>query len=260
MLVPPLAVQEPDASRRATAAIIRPQPRRCKPLSLVGSGRELCEAQRAGDRWASQSLDPSTGLLLQNMSRACPSSSASTARCAGWPRPGSARAPRSSGRSCPGRSPSSGCSSAGGSRARRGRAGSGPRCRSAAGPAGSPSRWFASTVSRPSSCCSLYARSLFSRPMPRPSCRMYRSTPRPASRICRIAVWSCEPQSHRALSSTSPVKHSLWTRTRTGSVLLRGDAVLLDADAAHGQGQVQVLVDDRRDRRTGRTSRGRSAA
>src|SRR5207248_1191302 len=89
-----------------------------------------------------------------------------------------------------------------------------PKCRRSGA---NPSRRFASTVSSPSSCCSLYARSLFNSPIPRPSCRMYAITPRPASATCRIAYSSCGPQSHLAEWSTSPVRHSLLIRSCTGS-------------------------------------------
>src|SRR5581483_4463499 len=79
-----------------------------------------------------------------------------------------------------------------------------------------PSARFASTVSSPPSCSS-YAFNLFSRPMPRPSCAMYRSTPRGSSAMSFIAASSCSPQSQRREWNTSPVRHSEWTRTSTSS-------------------------------------------
>ena len=52
--------------------------------------------------------------------------------------------------------------------------------------------------------------------MPRPSCRRYSSTPRPAPAMaCRLASnWA--PQSHFRLYSVSPVRHSLCRRVSTG--------------------------------------------
>lgn len=40
-------------------------------------------------------------------------------------------------------------------------------------------------------------------------------TPAPSFVIWAIAWWSCGPQSQRLEPKTSPVRHSLWTRTRT---------------------------------------------
>src|SRR5207302_569278 len=65
--------------------------------------------------------------------------------------------------------------------------------------------------------CSAYARSLFMRPIPRPSCRRYRNTPRPSLAMRARAACICSPQSQRWEWKTSPVRHSEWTRTRTGS-------------------------------------------
>src|SRR5213592_1458423 len=53
--------------------------------------------------------------------------------------------------------------------------------------------------------------------MPRPSCRMYTSTPRPSRSMMARALWSCAPQSQRREPNTSPVRHSECTRTSTGS-------------------------------------------
>ena len=53
------------------------------------------------------------------------------------------------------------------------------------------------------------------RPMPRPSWRMYSTTPRPSASIWRMAAASCSPQSHRREPNTSPVRHSEWTRHST---------------------------------------------
>src|SRR5579864_2156674 len=54
-------------------------------------------------------------------------------------------------------------------------------------------------------------------PIPRPSWRRYTRTPRPASAIIAIALCNCAWQSQRCEPKTSPVRHSLCTRTRTGS-------------------------------------------
>ena len=61
----------------------------------------------------------------------------------------------------------------------------------------------------------LVCRSLFRSPMPRPSCPMYRTTPRPSASIRASACSSWSPQSQRSEWKTSPVRHSECTRTRT---------------------------------------------
>ena len=54
---------------------------------------------------------------------------------------------------------------------------------------------------------------MFTRPIPRPSCARYSSTPAPSSAMRVSAPRNCWPQSQRRLPSRSPVKHSECRRT-----------------------------------------------
>src|ERR687891_53645 len=62
----------------------------------------------------------------------------------------------------------------------------------------------------------MYARSLLTSPIPRPSWSVaYTRTPRPSAAIARPASRSCGPQSQRSDPSASPVRHSEWSRVKT---------------------------------------------
>mmetsp|Transcript_49445 Transcript_49445/g.96693 ORF Transcript_49445/g.96693 Transcript_49445/m.96693 type:complete len:243 (-) Transcript_49445:636-1364(-) len=75
-------------------------------------------------------------------------------------------------------------------------------------------RWrLASTVSSPMSCMA-YAATLLARPIPRPSCCRYITTP-PSRATKSIPISSCSRQSQRWLPNTSEVRHWSWTRTGT---------------------------------------------
>src|ERR671919_259906 len=102
---------------------------------------------------------------------------------------------------------------------------------------GKPSSRLASTVSSPFSCNS-YAFSLARRPMPRPSCVMYRSTPRSSAPMRASACSSCSPQSQRKEWNTSPVLDQVGDRDELEVVLL---AV---ADQIRNPGHRSVLVHD----------------
>ena len=105
---------------------------------------------------------------------------------------------------------------------------------------------MASTVSSPSSCCSLYALQLGQQAdaaalLPHVQDDALAGLRRPGA----IAWCSCEPQSHSMLLEDVAGQALAVDAHQHRLGLHRHDAVHLDADAAHAQRQVRLGIDDR---------------